>query len=41
MQRVLRETDQRDPSGRTTLGYIASEQGRCYLFLAHATGKLS
>ncbi|MEZ5855762.1 MAG: hypothetical protein R3D67_13830 [Hyphomicrobiaceae bacterium] len=41
MQRVLRETDQRDPSGRTTLGYIASEQGRCYLFLAHATGKFA
>lgn len=40
-QRLLREADQRDPGGRTSQGYVVSEQGRAYLFLAHATGQLA
>lgn len=38
---LLRDADQRDPSGRTSQGYVVSEQGRAYLFLAHATGRLA
>jgi ABC-type transporter Mla subunit MlaD len=41
LQRLLREADQRDPSGRTSQGYIVSDQGRAYLFLAHASGLLA
>ncbi len=40
-QRLLREADQRDPTGRTSQGYVVSEQGRAFLFLAHATGQLA
>jgi hypothetical protein len=40
-QRLLREAEQRDPSGRMAQGYIVSDQGRAYLFLAHASGRLS
>ncbi|MGE3918934.1 MAG: hypothetical protein AB7F78_24875, partial [Hyphomicrobiaceae bacterium] len=40
-QRLLREADQRDPSGRLSQSQIATEQGRAYLFLAHASGQLS
>ncbi|MFV0298038.1 MAG: hypothetical protein ACK5JT_18180, partial [Hyphomicrobiaceae bacterium] len=41
MLRILREAEQQDPSGRGTLNTISSEHGRCYLFLAHATGKIA
>ena len=40
-QRLLHEADQRDPTGRTSQGYVVSDQGRAYLFLAHATGQLA
>mgnify|MGYP001369173551 CR=1 FL=1 len=39
-QRLVREAEQRDPSGRLGQGYIVSDQGRAYLFLAHASGRL-
>ena len=40
-QRAIREAEQRDPSGRMAQGYIVSDQGRAYLFLAHASGHLA
>jgi hypothetical protein len=40
-ERILAEAEQKDATGRTTLGYVASDTGRVYLFLAHATGRLS
>jgi ABC-type transporter Mla subunit MlaD len=39
--RVQREADQRDPSGRLGQSQIVSDQGRAYLFLAHASGQLA
>ncbi len=38
---LLREADQRDPSGQTVQGHLVSNSGRVYLFLAHASGRLS
>jgi hypothetical protein len=40
-ERIRRELDARDPSGRTTQSHILSDSGRVYLFLAHATGRLT
>jgi hypothetical protein len=40
-ERIRRELDQRDPSGRTTQNHLLSDSGRVYLFLAHATGRLT
>jgi hypothetical protein len=40
-ERILRETEQNDPSGRQAQTYANSETGRVYLFLAHASGRLS
>ncbi len=40
-EQLLRDADQRDPAGRTAQTYIVSESGRVYLFLAHASGRLS
>ena len=37
---LLRDADQRDSTGRTAQGYITSDSGRVYLFLAHASGRL-
>ena len=39
-ERVLRESEQRDPSGRMSDGHLVSPSGRVYLFLAHASGRL-
>ncbi len=39
-QNLLREADQRDPSGRLAQSYIVQDSGRVYLFLAHASGQL-
>jgi hypothetical protein len=39
-ERILRDADQRDPSGRLTQGHLVSDTGRVYLFLAHASGRL-
>lgn len=38
--RAMREAEQRDPSGRLAQGYVVSDHGRAYLFLAHASGQL-
>lgn len=39
-QRVLRECEQRDPSGRLAQAQVVSDAGRAFLFLAHASGQL-
>jgi hypothetical protein len=39
-ERFLRDSEQKDPSGRTTQAHIISDTGRVYLFLAHASGRL-
>lgn len=39
-ERLLQESDARDPSGRAAEGHLASASGRTYLFLAHAAGRL-
>ena len=40
-EQLLRDGDQRDPSGRTAQTYVTSDSGRVYLFLAHASGRLA
>ncbi len=40
-ERILRDTEQNDPTGRQAQAYANSETGRVYLFLAHASGRLS
>ena len=40
-ERILRDIEQKDPSGRSAQGYAVSETGRVYLFLAHASGRLA
>jgi hypothetical protein len=40
-ERIVGESDQRDPSGRLSHGQLVSDTGRVYLFLAHASGRLS
>lgn len=40
-QRAVRDAEGRDPSGRTSQGYVISDHGRAYLFLAHAVGQIS
>lgn len=39
-EQLLRDSEQRDASGRTTQAYVTSDSGRVYLFLAHASGRL-
>ena len=39
-QRILREGEQRDPSGRLAQSHVISDPGRAFLFLAHASGQL-
>ncbi len=39
-ERIITESDQRDPSGRLSHGQLVSDTGRVYLFLAHASGRL-
>ncbi len=39
-ERILRDSENRDPSGRLAHGHLVSETGRVYLFLAHASGRL-
>lgn len=39
--RVLRECEQRDPTGRLAQSQVISDAGRAYLFLAHASGQLA
>jgi predicted NBD/HSP70 family sugar kinase len=40
-ERIVGESDQRDPSGRLSHSQLVSDTGRVYLFLAHASGRLS
>lgn len=40
-ERILRDTDAKDPSGRLTQSHMTSATGRVYLLLAHASGRLS
>jgi hypothetical protein len=40
-ERLLRESEARDASGRTMESHLSSPSGRTYLFLAHAAGRLS
>ena len=40
-ERIRRDLDQRDPTGRMAQGHLMSDSGRVYLFLAHATGRLT
>jgi hypothetical protein len=40
-ERSLHETEQRDPSGQMLAHQLVSDMGRVYLFLAHASGRLS
>ncbi len=38
-ERIIREADGRDPSGRLAHTHLVSDTGRVYLFLAHAAGR--
>ena len=40
-ERLLRESEARDASGRTMESHLSSPSGRTYLFLAHAAGRLN
>ncbi len=40
-ERIVKEADGRDPSGRLTHTHLVSDTGRVYLFLAHAAGRLA
>ena len=37
---LIRDIEQKDPSGRSVHSHLISESGRVYLFLAHASGRL-
>jgi hypothetical protein len=40
-ENLLREADTRDQTGSSAQGYVTSDSGRVYLFLAHASGRLA
>jgi hypothetical protein len=40
-ERVLQEADRQDPSGEAAQGHLRSDYGRVYLFLSHATGRIT
>ncbi len=40
-ERIIKEADARDPSGRLTHTHLISDTGRVYLFLAHAAGRIA
>ena len=40
-ERILGESDRRDPTGRLTQSQLTSDTGRVYLFLAHVSGRLN
>jgi hypothetical protein len=37
---LIRDIEQKDPSGRSVHNHLISDSGRVYLFLAHASGRL-
>ena len=40
-ERILKDAEVRDPSGRMLHHHLVSDTGRVYLFLAHASGRLA
>ncbi len=40
-ERLLKDAEQKDPSGRLVQNHFVSDTGRVYLFLSHASGRLS
>jgi hypothetical protein len=40
-ERIIKDSDARDATGRLTHTHLISETGRVYLFLAHAAGRIS
>jgi hypothetical protein len=40
-ERIQREAETKDPSGRLVQNHLVSDTGRVYLFLAHASGRMS
>lgn len=38
-ERIIKDADARDPSGRLTHSHLVSDTGRVYLFLSHAAGR--
>ncbi len=40
-ERILADSDRRDPSGRLTQNQLTTDTGRVYLFLAHVSGRLN
>lgn len=40
-ERLLQDSENQDSSGRTAQGHLVSELGRVYLFLGHASGRIS
>jgi hypothetical protein len=40
-ERIQREAEAKDPSGRLVQNHLVSDTGRVYLFLAHASGRLT
>ncbi len=39
-ERIIKEADTRDATGRTAQSHLISDTGRVYLFLAHAVGRI-
>lgn len=40
-ERIRKEAEIKDPSGRLALSHLVSDTGRVYLFLAHASGRIA
>ncbi len=40
-ERIQKEAEAKDPTGRLVQNHLASDTGRVYLFLAHASGRLA
>ena len=39
-ERIIKDAEGRDTSGRAAQGHLVSDTGRVYLFLAHAAGRI-
>lgn len=39
-ERIIKDAEARDPSGRNAQNHLVSDTGRVYLFLAHAAGRI-
>jgi hypothetical protein len=40
-ERIISESDLKDPMGHLTQSHLVSDAGRVYLFLGHAYGRIS